>query len=354
MLLSGPCFTQISNKKGKPDRIEEMVAKINNEVDLQFVYEYGKTKYVPKQGKTLLLQGQTIESINEYRDNLNYSNYPGGWSAYWAVTETTGIKDSHVNSTGSTQHHQFLVDTFENMVLHSAMWMVGKWDVAKNTHQGMYDDVIKAYCDWVKTVDRPVYLRLGYEFDGPHNQLEPVEYIKAYRHIVDIMREEAVHNVAFVWHSYASTPYKGYPISDWYPGDDYVDWVGISVFYQPYNDIFRHKETNDVLQFAKEHKKPVMIAEANPVLGIEKQSAKVWDKWFVNFFSFCYRKNIKAIAFINEDWTRLAIDGIEEWKDARLYNNPTIMNAWLRETGKDRYLKQSSQLYGKLGYVNVK
>jgi hypothetical protein len=28
-----------------------------------------------------------------------------------------------------------------------------------------------------------------------------------------------------------------------------------------------------------------------------------WDQWFVNFFSFAYNKNIKAISFINEDWT---------------------------------------------------
>ncbi len=349
LFCSNPVKT-IAQKRGRS--IDEMVAMIQTEVDSQFVYNYGKTKFVPTEGKTLLIQGQTLESINEYRDYFKYKDYPGGWSAYWAVSQFTGVAKSFKNETNSTQNHQFLVDRFPNMALHSAMWMVGKWDVDQNTIDGLYDKVIKQYCDWVKTVDRPVYLRIGYEFDGPHNELEPETYVKAYRHIVDIMREKGVDNVAYVWHSYASNPYKDYHVSNWYPGDEYVDWVGISVFFQPYSGIEPNKETNDVLNFARAHKKPVMIAEANPVLGISKKDTKVWDDWFVNFFSFTYRKNIKAISFINEDWTRVNINGISEWKDARLYNNELISKAWLLETGKDRYLKKSPLLYETLGYPN--
>ncbi|WP_299526550.1 glycoside hydrolase family 26 protein [Winogradskyella sp.] len=331
--------------------VTSMVGKISTSIDNSFVYDYKKTKFVPPNGKTLLIQGQTKEGINEYRDYFQYKEYPGAWSAYWAVTQSTGIKEPFVNITRSTQDHQFLVEHFDNMALHSAMWLVGKWDVAKNTYSGMYDGVIKEYCDWVKTVNRPVYLRIGYEFDGPHNLLEPIDYVKAYKHVVNIMRKEGVTNVAYVWHSYASKPYKEYPVKDWYPGDDYVDWVAISVFFQPYEDIFNHRETNDVLNFAKSHKKPVMIAEANPVLGISKKDTNVWDEWFVDFFSFCYEKNIKAIAFINEDWQRLDIDGIEDWKDARLYNNDIIAKAWIKEVSKDRYLKQSTGLFEQLGYL---
>ena len=143
-------------------------------------------------------------------------------------------------------------------------------------------------------------------------------------------------------------------MSEWYPGDEYVDWVGVSVFFQPYEDILNHKETNDVLNFARERRKPVMIAEANPVKGIDKDNGQVWENWFVDFFSFCYNKNIKAIAFINQDWTKMTIGGIEEWKDARLYNNAEVGEKWLLETSKDRYLKQSPELYQQLGYKGKK
>ena len=316
-----------------------MISKIKTDTDSSFVYDYEKTKFAPSSDKTLLIMGQTVESINEYRDSFPNVKNPAGWSAYWAITEFTGVTEEHTNITASSQNHQMLVDDFPNSVLHSAMWMVGKWSVAKNTSDGIYDAVIQKYCDWAKTVDRPIYLRLGYEFDGPHNQLEPGEYVKAYKYIVDFMRSEGIDNVAYVWHSYASTPFKNYALSDWYPGDDYVDWVGISIFAHSYSKTGLSDEANAVLDFAKQHKKPVTIAEANPIFGIDGDNTKVWDDWFVNFFSLVYDKNIKAICFINEDWTRVNIEGLSEWKDARLYNNEQISKAWFKETGKDRYLK---------------
>ncbi len=344
-------FLGISNCINAQTKKDKASKTINTEVDPNYVYEFEKTRYVPPGDKTLLIVGQSLKNINEYRAFTNYTDYPAGWSAYWAVTEFAGFEAPWTTISGDTQHHGFLVEKFDNMVIHSAMWMVGKWGVAKKTIEGGYDDVIKKYCNWAKTVDRPIYLRLGYEFDGPHNQLEPSEYVLAYRRIVDMMRAEGVDNVAYVWHSYAAPPYKGYDVSDWYPGDDYVDWVAISVFFQPYDDLSTHKETNDVLAFAKAKKKPVMIAETNPVKGIDPKGMKIWNTWFVNFFSFCYQKNIKAIAFINENWQRLSIDGIEEWQDARIYTNKKVGSAWLEEVSKDKYLKRSSELYEQLGYV---
>ena len=298
--------------------------------------------------------GQTVESIKEYQDSFPNEAVPSGWSAYWGITEFKGITDSHKNNTGNTQNHQMLVDSFPNTVIQSAMWMVGKWDVAKKAGKGDYDKVIKKYGAWAKSTNRPIYLRIGYEFDGPHNELEPKKYVKAYKHIVDLLREEGLNNIAFVWHSYASTPFKNHKLSDWYPGDNYVDWIGISVFDHAYGDSNFGKYSDDVLQFAKQQKKPVMIAEANPIKGIDNDNSNVWDHWFVNFFTFIYNKNIKAVSFINEDWQRLYIQGISHWKDSRLYNNVNISRAWFMETDKNMYLKQSPQLFEQLGYKKQK
>ena len=349
-VISSCSSTKKINVQQTSVRIDEMVSKIKTEVDPKYVYEFEQSKFVPPADKTLLIMGQTVERIKEYKKSFPDAPNPGGWSAYWAITEFVGVTKFHTNISGTSQNHQMLINKFPNSVLHSAMWMVGKWDVAKNTFNGFYDSVIKKYCDWVKTIDRPVYLRLGYEFDGPHNQLEPEEYIKAYKHIVDFMRAEGVDNVAYVWHSFASTPYKNYALSAWYPGDDYVDWVGISIFAHAYSKTGINAEGEAVLDFAKQHKKPVMIAEANPIFGIDENSTKIWDDWFVNFFSMVYNKNIKAICFINEDWPNTNIEGLSKWKDARIYNNEQISKAWFGETNKDRYLKQSPELFKQLGY----
>lgn len=330
--------------------VEEMVAMINTEVDPAFVYAYEKTKFVPPDGKTLLIMGQTVESITEYMDSFAEQPGPAGWAVYWGIPSMKGVDEISTNETGSSQHHQMLVDRFPNTVLQSALWMVGRWDVLEKAGNGEYDAVVKAFSAWAKTTDRPIYLRIGYEFDGVHNELEPQGYVKAYRRIVDLMRAEGVDNVAFVWHSYAAPTYRDYPLSDWYPGDDYVDWVGISLFGHMYADEL-NAEGDTLFDFARSHRKPVMVAEASPIHGIEKDNIDAWNTWFVNFLSLTYSRNIKAISLINEDWARVAIDGISEWKDARLQNNARVYRAWFRETGKDRYLKQSPQLFEQLGYV---
>jgi len=337
---------------GTTDQIsKEMVSRIQTDIDPKFVYEYEQTKFVPPKGKTLLVMGQTVERITEYMSHFPDQPIPGGWGAYWGIPEFNGVTEAHKNNeVGNTQNHQMLIDEFPNTVVQSAMWMVGKWDVAKKAGNGDYDEVIKKYSDWAKSVDRPIYLRIGYEFDGSHNELEPEEYVKAYKHIVDLIRAKGVENIAFVWHSYAAPPFKDYPLSAWYPGDDYVDWMAISVFGQAYAGIDFGPDCDTVLQFARERKKPVMIAESSPIKGIDKESTEAWNQWFVNFFTFTYSKNIKAISFINEDWPSLRIGGIEEWKDSRLYNNSQISEAWFKETNKDRYLKQSTNLFKLLGY----
>ncbi len=331
-------------------RINEMTSKINTNVDAHYIYDYQQTKFVPPPGKTLLMVGQTYERILEYTKAFPDEKLPGGWSAYWGVTEFKGIKETYKNETGSSQNHQMLVNQFSNSVIHSAMWMVGKWNIVNKVHQGHYDHVLKQYAKWVKSINRPVYLRIGYEFDGVHNELKPHDYVKAYTYIVDFFRKKKVKNIAYVWHSFAAKPFNNYLLSEWYPGDDYVDWVAISVFGHAYNSDFG-KYCDDVLNIAKVHHKPVMIAESSPIHGIAKNNVEVWNDWFVNFFNFIYHKNIKAVCFINEDWPSLTIDGIGEWQDARLSNHKKIAEAWFDEIRKDKYLKQSDDLYDILGYV---
>lgn len=332
------------------DPIANLVDKIRTEVDPAFVYAYEQTKFVPPAGKTLLIVGQTLEDINEYTADFPDEPAPGGWAAYWGIPSTDGLATTAVNEYGYSQNHQELVDRFPNSVLQSGLWMVGMWDVAKDTGLGVYDEVIRGFSSWAKTISRPIYLRIGYEFDGAHNELEPSEYVTAYRRFVDITREEGVSNVAFVWHSYAAPPYKGYPLGSWYPGDEYVDWVAVSLFGHMYGPD-PGPYGNAVFDFAKAHRKPMMVAESSPIYGIVDGDLQSWDTWFVNYFSLAYERNIKAISFINTDWRQYPPVGLLDWQDARLQNNETVAKAWFMETAKVRYLKQSPQLFEQLGFA---
>ncbi len=335
---------------GTPDElVAAMLDLVDTEVDPSYVYEFEGARFVPPEGKTLLILGQTLDAVEELTTSFPDAPTPGGWSAYWGIPSMDYVTRETTNETGDRHHHQALVERFPNTVLHSGMWMVGTWGVAQRTVDGEFDPVIRDFSTWAKAAARPIYLRIGYEFDGPHNELDPATYIAAYRRIVDIMREEGVQNVAFVWHSFAAPPAGGRPISAWWPGDDYVDWVAVSLFGQLYART-PGRWVDAVFDYAREKRKPVLVAEASPTNGINPGSNAVWASWFAKLFSLSYARNIKAIAFISQNWRRNPSNGVT-WEDARLSNNPLVGRAFFAETNQDRYLKQSPELFEELGYT---
>jgi beta-mannanase len=59
-----------------------------------------------------------------------------------------------------------------------------------------------------------------------------------YRHIIDLFRKEGVRNITWCFHVYppqatGDSPELYQPwnnIINYYPGDNYIDWIGISVY----------------------------------------------------------------------------------------------------------------------------
>ena len=117
---------------------------------------------------------------------------------------------------------------------------------------------------FIQQADRLVFLRIGYEFDGEWNHYSPSKYIPAFRYIVDRLRENGVTNFVSVWQSatYPGGTYLNLPFQDWYPGDEYVDWLGLSYFtYDQY-------VYDPFLNFAREHNKLVLIAARGALLDV--------------------------------------------------------------------------------------
>ncbi len=82
----------------------------------------------------------------------------------------------------------------------------------------------------------PIYLRIGAEFNTWDNKCTPEEYIPAYRAIASRMR--SLDNVATVWSMVSTSTWKNpswpYEAKDFYPGDEYVDWIGVSCYPKKY------------------------------------------------------------------------------------------------------------------------
>jgi hypothetical protein len=304
----------------------------------QPVFSADKTaKFEPPQNKTLLFVGQDNATIEQYLNSVK--SVPAGFMLYTSIQAMDGLYGKSADYGAGIMFADKLINKYPNTMLQIGLYMV---DALKDTYEGKYDNNIEKLADWLNKIKIPVFLRIGYEFDGPHNHYDPEEYKKAYHYLADKLRARNVTNVAYVWHS---TAYKLKPDLDiWYPGDDYVDWVGVTFFDQPKSGI------TPVITYAKAHNKPVMVCEGTPKdIGTIGGKAS-WNIWYKPFFDYVNKNGIKAICYINSDWDNQAMYKGQHWKDARVQSNKYIKTSWLEEINKEQYLRSSDNLFKELGF----
>ncbi|GLI26926.1 hypothetical protein ARHIZOSPH14_11680 [Agromyces rhizosphaerae] len=263
-------------------------------------------------------------------------------------------------------------------------------------YRGWVDELIR-YADATK---REVFLKIGYEFDGHWNNYDPEAYTAAFRWIAERIDELGADRVATVWQTAtwaAAIPEKtvvgadayaaGVAVRDgasdafwdaWYPGDDVVDWMGVSRFAAetaedpgrpwscdrgpdgaPDTTVIAPRAVQDAfLDYARDHAKPVMIAESAPQgydLGegtvscifasgspapyeqvTPVSSDEIWDEWFQPLFDFV-RENrdvVRSVTYINTDWdsqgnwacTGAGACNAGYWGDSRLQADAEILD----------------------------
>lgn len=97
--------------------------------------------------------------------------------------------------------------------------------------EGQFDAYIDKWAQEAAKLNVPFFLRLGHEMNdpyrypwGPQNN-PPEDFVAAWKHVVDRFKANGAYNVLWLW-----SPHPAYPPFDvYYPGDDYADWIGISV-----------------------------------------------------------------------------------------------------------------------------
>ena len=297
----------------------------------------GKNKFEPPDGKVILIVGQNAGVFETYTASTGTT--PAGFMVYTSVQEMTGLDEaSHYE--GVTQYAQPMVDRYPNTAVQIGLYMV---DALDQVTGGEYDGNIDKLGNWIQKIKRPVFLRIGYEFDGDHNHHDPAKYAAAYRHIVDRLRGNNVDNAAYVWHSVGSPVSR--PPEAWYPGDDYVDWFAISYFDQPESMMM------PMVELAKTHRKPLMIAESTPRAGGSTCFGKgSWDHWFKPYFQFIEANHVKAVSYIDDNWETIQMWKGKGWGDARVEANKYVKERWMEEIRTPKYLHASPELFKKLGY----
>lgn len=105
--------------------------------------------------------------------------------------------------------------------------------------EGHMDGFFKQWAGHVKMMKGAVLLRILHEFNGDwypwcvvNNDKNPELLVKAYRHIHGIFKEAGVKNAKFIWcPNSMSVPQETWNyIMNAYPGDEYVDFVGLDIY----------------------------------------------------------------------------------------------------------------------------
>ncbi len=238
---------------------------------------------------------------------------------------------------------------------------------------GEFDHEIEHLAAFAKLSGKTIFLRIGYEFDGHWNAGydDPLRFASAWRRIVDQMRAHGATNVQFVWQASTSPiddilDRRRDDITKWYPGDAYVDWVGMSWFVSPdemptapdvtYKPPSARVLMEELLGFARTRRKPVMIAELSPqgydlarrtrrsisplwdgVAGTTTRTLtdeEIWNEWFRPFFDYLAQNDdvIDAVAYINVNWDAQPMWAAPYqngyWGNTRLETNTVLSGRW--------------------------
>ena len=284
-------------------------------------------KFEPKGNYILHIGGQDTKGFNGYLEVTGKELAPTGTMTYISV---------HNDYQNSYNHLKSLTENYNDYGYLS--YQIGvhfnedENPFATFYHEladGLKDKEFKELINIFKSLNRPVYCRPGFEFNGQWNgYTEPEVYKRAFIRFAELVEECEADNIALLWCYNPDAKERDY--MQYYPGDEYVDWWAIDIFRVGSMDMPNAKA---FLEEAEFHEKPVMITEATPT-GNNVSKGEGWEEWFVPFFQFI-RENpvIKGVCYINWNWQEY-----EKWKDwgnARLDQAPVELVAKYREELSD-------------------
>jgi len=168
--------------------------------------------------------------------------------------------------------------------------------------EGKFDAYIDKWAADAKSFGEPFFLRFGHEMNdpyrypwGPQNN-KPEDYVAAWKHVRDRFHKAGAENVIWVW-----SPHPAYSYSEFYPGDEDVDWIGTTTInygtVAPWSQWWSFDETFGKFYYdISVHRKPIMLTEFGS-LSVGGDRAQ----WFRTAFEVLPTKypDVKAAVFFH-------------------------------------------------------
>ena len=145
----------------------------------------------------------------------------------------------------------------------------------KHITGGKYDTYITEYAKSLKQYGSFVMIRFAHEMNGNWYSWgstfnTPEEYRNAWRHVHSLFQKAGATNVTWVWSPNEIYEEERVPYADnievFYPGDEYVDWVGFSAFnwaglYKDNIHVNPEELFTPTIKSLRQFNKPIMITE---------------------------------------------------------------------------------------------
>ena len=205
---------------------------------------------------------------------------------------------------------------------------------------GSWDDYIDRWADAAAKFGKPFFVSLCNEMNGDWFPWSGVFYggenggpelfKAAWRHIVDRVRACGAHNITWVFHvnNYPGINDEWNTMQQYYPGPDYVDWLGLSVYGKQFRADGNWAEFHDLIDWpykeicAVDPSKPVMLAEFGTG-DFPKSGSKA--AWITDAFEEIPKyPRIKAAVYWHERWQNE--DGT--YSDLRVGSSPPVLTAF--------------------------
>lgn len=223
-------------------------------------------------------------------------------------------------------------------------WMANGYG-AQDIVKGKTDTYVREFAKGVKNYSEEIWLRPLHEANGDWYDWgvgkanagnTDANVAEAYRHIVNIFREENVNNVKWVWTTNASNHGSGTSLTGNYPGDEYVDYISIDGYnwgksqswsnWQTFSQVFMKAYTA-----LANINKPLFIAEIScSELGGSKAD------WITDMFEHFATDFSRVFAVM---WFSQSKDEEGDWA---LNTSNAAVDAWKAGIAKMKVLSQDN------------
>ncbi|MEW2327574.1 glycosyl hydrolase [Micromonospora chersina] len=199
---------------------------------------------------------------------------------------------------------------------------------------GEFDTYVRSWAEGIKSLGYPVAIRFAHEMNGywyPWCELvngnRPGDYVKAWHHVQDVFRAAGATNVTWVWSPNVRYTDLTPAISTYYPGDDYVDWVGVTGYYGKYDfapylsfdEVFK----KTITEIRTVSRKPMVITETGGSDHIGRKA-----EWITEAFQTLPRYPF----IIGLIWFE-----VNKELDWRIVSSPAVTTAFARAVAAPRY-----------------